>query len=801
MPFQITILQRGLILVLVPFLIQATFAWLMSDLQYQQARAQQVSLRNKDVLVESRRALSLLLDEETGVRGYVITNDATFNEPYEMASQQLPASLRRLEALVADEPQQQTAIRSISAEALKLFEWHTRVVRQVGDGASTEAARAVKSGEGKRMMDELRRDFTAFIDTVEDAALVREAGLISRQQQLRQFVLGGTLASFIAMIALAFTFYRGISLRLGYLVENTQRMTEGRELLARGRGTDEIAKMDQAFHSMAENLDGARATAQEKMNLLQSILDSMGEGVVVADLSGKFLVFNPAAEVLLGMGATNARPGEWPEQYGLYLPDQVTPFPPEQVPLARALRNESVDAVEMFIRNTDNSVNRWISVNARPLLNARGEIAGGTAVFRDVSALKHSELQLRRSGEEIRDLYNNAPCGYHSLDAAGRFVAINDTELNWLGYERTAVLGRLTFLDVITDDSRALFVKEFPRFKAVGWIDNLEFTMVRKDGSTFPIVLNASAIRDAKGEYISSRSIVVDISDRKRAEQEIRRLNADLELRIEERTAELTETNRELQQKNKENEMFVYSVSHDLRSPLVNLQGFGQELGMSCADLRALFLEDGVAEGVRDRGLALLNGSMAKSLRYVQSGVLRLSNIIDGMLRLSRTGRVTYRWQKVDVNGLVVRIVESLKNTTEERQATITIQALENVWGDAAALEQVFANLITNAVNYLDPKRAGQIEVGCQTIDPDSRDSLRTFYVRDNGLGISAAYHAKVFQAFQRLHADAAAGEGIGLTIVQRIVERHRGKVWFESKVGQGSTFFVALPTEPAVDD
>ncbi len=146
----------------------------------------------------------------------------------------------------------------------------------------------------------------------------------------------------------------------------------------------------------------------------------------------------------------------------------------------------------------------------------------------------------------------------------------------------------------------------------------------------------------------------------------------------EERTAELSETNRELQQKNKENEMFVYSVSHDLRSPLVNLQGFGQELGLSCADLRALLLGDDVAEPVRDRGIALLNGPMAKSLRYVQSGVLRLSNIIDGMLRLSRTGRVIYRWQKVDIRTLVVRIVDALRGTAEQRGVAITIRRLEH---------------------------------------------------------------------------------------------------------------------------
>ncbi|MDB5335070.1 MAG: tmoS 2, partial [Planctomycetaceae bacterium] len=595
--------------------------------------------------------------------------------------------------------------------------------------------------------------------------------------------------------------YRGISYRVEQLVENTRRMAAHLPLLSPLRGVDEISQLDRAFHSMAGNLLRTRATVEEKMNLLQSILDNMSEGVMMVDHHGDFLLHNPAAEQMLGVGAKDVAPNDWSRKYGLFLPDQVTPYPDRDLPLPRTLRNESVQSEEIYVRSDFNPQGRWISVTARPLRDAAGKVWGGTAVFRDATQRKRAEAELRASAAEIRDLYNNAPCGYHSLDVTGTFVAMNDTELRWLGYTREEVLGKMRFPDLITVDSRGRFEDIFPQFKRDGWIGNLEYSMVRKDGSTFPVVVTASAIRDAEGVYVSSRSIVLDISERKDAEEEIRRLNADLERRIEERTTELSETNRELHQKNKENEMFVYSVSHDLRSPLVNLQGFGQELGLSCADLRALLLGDEVPVGVRDRGVALLNGPMAKSLRYVQSGVLRLSNIIDGMLRLSRTGRVIYRWQKVDVGATVVRIVDALRGTAEQRGAVVTINPLKFAWGDPTALEQVFANLITNSINYLDPQRPGQIEIGCLEAGTESLDGQRTYYVRDNGLGIATAYHPKVFQAFQRLHPEMAAGEGIGLTIVQRIVERHRGKVWFESTVGQGCTFFVTLPTEPGSDE
>jgi len=183
---------------------------------------------------------------------------------------------------------------------------------------------------------------------------------------------------------------------------------------------------------------------------------------------------------------------------------------------------------------------------------------------------------------------------------------------------------------------------------------------------------------------------------------------------------------------------------------------------------------------------------MAKSLGFIQSAVLRLSGVIDAILRLSRAGRLEYERQELDATALARRVADSMHATAAARKATIEIGELPRLRGDAAAIEQVFANLIGNALNYLDPARPGRVEVGCL---PDTRDGLRTCYVRDNGVGIPEDCREKIFQAFHRLHPEAASsGEGMGLTIVRRIVERHRGRAWVESQVGVGSTFFVALP-------
>lgn len=270
---------------------------------------------------------------------------------------------------------------------------------------------------------------------------------------------------------------------------------------------------------------------------------------------------------------------------------------------------------------------------------------------------------------------------------------------------------------------------------------------------------------------------------------------------LESRAEELDAVNAQLREKAQENEMFVYSVSHDLRSPLVNLQGFSRELGMIGKDLARLIDAEEVPTETRRRARALIETDMAESIGFIQNAVSRLSGIIDGLLRLSRAGYVEYRRQEIEVGLVVARVVSALRGTIDERKATVRVGELPPAWGDPTAIEQVFANLIGNAVNYLDKDRPGRIEVfavpASETVAPAEgipRGSV-VYAIRDNGLGISDSYKVKVFAVFQRLHGDVAKGEGVGLALVRRVIERHGGRVWFESTTGEGTTFFVALPS------
>jgi signal transduction histidine kinase len=255
---------------------------------------------------------------------------------------------------------------------------------------------------------------------------------------------------------------------------------------------------------------------------------------------------------------------------------------------------------------------------------------------------------------------------------------------------------------------------------------------------------------------------------------------------------------RSIDEKNRENELFIYSVSHDLRSPLVNLQGFSQELGFASHELRELFADPAVPEPVRKRGTAVVDRDVSDAIHFIQTAVSRLSVIIDALLRLSRAGRVEYRCQAVDLGSTARRVIEALGQTIAERRAIVTARPMPDAWGDPTAIEQVFANLVANAVHYLDPARPGVVEVGVLGGEsPSNGTGHRTYYVKDNGLGIPETGLSKMFMAFQRFHESRSRGEGIGLALVRKIVERHGGRIWVESTAGVGSTFYVDLPAPP----
>jgi len=359
--------------------------------------------------------------------------------------------------------------------------------------------------------------------------------------------------------------------------------------------------------------------------------------------------------------------------------------------------------------------------------------------------------QLEAARRELADLYDNAPCGYHSVDANGVFVRINDTWLSWLGYTREEVIGKMRHSDIMTPESAARFRSEcFPLFKRQGWLKEVEFEYVRKDGTTFPASLSATTMHDAAGKYLMSRSTVSDVTERKRIENEMKALNA-----------QLTAANKEL-------ESFSYSVSHDLRAPLRAVDGY------------ALMLEEDCA--------GTLDGEGKRLLGVVRAESRRMGQLIDDLLEFSRSGRQHMEPMPVDMTALAR---EAAADSAHDYPSTaVQLGELPAAHGDRTMLKQVWANLIGNAFKYSSKNPSPRIEIEGRANGADNE-----YWVRDNGVGFDPRYADKLFGVFRRLHGDLEfPGTGVGLAIVQRVVARHGGRVWGEGRPNHGARFGFALP-------
>lgn len=382
--------------------------------------------------------------------------------------------------------------------------------------------------------------------------------------------------------------------------------------------------------------------------------------------------------------------------------------------------------------------------------------------FRELARRREAEQRALAAAAEAEDLFDHAPCGYHSVDAEGRIVRMNRTWLDWLGYAREEVVGRKFHYELMTPESAAQFrVKWFPLFLRQGWLKEVEFEYVRKDGSTFPGSLQTTAIVDAAGGYVTSRTVVVDMSERKAANDRVQGLNAELRRQA----AQLEAANKEL-------ESFSYSVSHDLRAPLRAVDGY------------ALMLEEDYAAKLDDEGRRLLG--------VIRAEAARMGQLIDDLLAFSRTGRQALQMDVVDMAMLARETAAQAAG--EYPHAAVEIGELPPAKGDRALLKQAWLNLIGNALKYSARRAQPRVEVGGRATGEEVE-----YWVRDNGAGFDPRYAGKLFGVFQRLHsAEEFPGTGVGLAIVQRVVSRHGGRVRAEGAPDGGACFTFTLPTAEA---
>jgi light-regulated signal transduction histidine kinase (bacteriophytochrome) len=288
-----------------------------------------------------------------------------------------------------------------------------------------------------------------------------------------------------------------------------------------------------------------------------------------------------------------------------------------------------------------------------------------------------------------------------------------------------------------------------------------EYRMFRLDGTQLDVEMAAAPLIFAGNP--AAQVIVHDVTERKQAEEEIRRLNTDLEQRVVERTSELETANKEL-------EAFSYSVSHDLRAPLRHIEGFVEIL---------------VATKANE-----LDKESKEHLQTISSASKQMGRLIDDLLTFSRTARAELNKTKFALTDLVKSCIRDLQQECEERKVEWKIGELPDVLADPALLRQVIANLLANALKYSRTRKVSVVEVGSH-----SKRKEHTVFVKDNGVGFDPRYSHKLFGVFQRLHRSSEfEGTGIGLANVRRIIARHGGRTWAESELDKGATFYFSLP-------
>jgi PAS domain S-box-containing protein len=291
----------------------------------------------------------------------------------------------------------------------------------------------------------------------------------------------------------------------------------------------------------------------------------------------------------------------------------------------------------------------------------------------------------------------------------------------------------------------------------------MEFPLRGADGHFRSFLTRVQPLKNSAGQVTQWFGTNTDVEALKQTEEKVRRLNAELEYRVIERTAQLEAANKEL-------EAFSYSVSHDLRAPLRGVDGYIRMLKEDCASQLD-------AEGNR-----LLN--------VVSSEAKRMGRLIDDLLKFSRLGREQMESTPVDMTALAQDAFGNLTRAAPQSAPRFELKPLPLAQGDLGMLRQVFANLLSNAIKFTRTQPAPIIEVG-----GSSAGGEMTYYVKDNGVGFDEKYGHKLFGVFQRLHSEEEFdGTGVGLALIQRIIHRHGGKVWAQAKLNQGATFYFTLP-------
>ncbi len=478
----------------------------------------------------------------------------------------------------------------------------------------------------------------------------------------------------------------------------------------------------------------------------------------------------------------------FPPNDGEILIEALIPCVPDIGKLRQAandliIHNKKYD-IEFLIRPADGSADKIISAVADLERDEEGKPVRLLGVLQDITARRKTEAELNNyrthleelvkektellqaSMNEIQDLYENAPCGYHSLDLNGTFIRINNTELNWLGYSKEEVINIVKFADLLTPDSKAIFANSFPDFLKKGEVQNLEFELVRKDKSTFFVSVNATAIYDSSGKYLMSRSTLFDITERKLDEEAI------------------NQARKAAEDANRAKSEFLANMSHEIRTPMNAVLGYTELLGST-----------------------EVNQTQKEYLNSIKSSGRSLLTLINDILDLSKieAGKLELEHSYVETHSFFSEFEQIFSLKAHEKGLILSINIVSgtppHIYIDEIRVRQIVFNLLGNAVKFTS---AGSIiiKVFCDNLQIFTYSDNKTeemldlvIEVSDTGIGISEELQDSIFDPFiQERRIKHIGGTGLGLAITKKLVSLMNGSISLRSEPGIGSTFTVRIP-------
>lgn len=491
----------------------------------------------------------------------------------------------------------------------------------------------------------------------------------------------------------------------------------------------------------------------DPQRLYSDLIDNSLGLICAHDIDGRLLIVNRAAAEALEC--------EVEDLVGRHLRELLAPHLRRQFDsyLAHILRR---GAARGYLRVQTRSGGRAVWLYSNRLYR---EADGPPVILghaQDVTAQIEMERRLRESNEKYRLLFEEAPVAYHEIDHHGIVVKVNRAECELLGRDRDEILGRPVW-DFVSAEQQAESRRNVER-KLTGEQPLAPFVReyTRGDGGRVSVNIHENLIRSRHGDIIGIRSTLLDVTEQHRVELELRRLNAELDKRVADRTAELNLSHDRMRE-------FVYTVSHDLQEPLRSMTSFARLL--------------------IDRYSDRLDADGIEFLGYVSSSAMRMSKLIRDLLAYSRVLHdEPESFELVPLNHVLEVTLEILSNSISSSGATITHDVLPDVRANPNRMVQLFQNLISNAIKHRSD-RPPTVHIGaCRNVDSWS------IYVADNGIGVPEADRTRIFGLFRRTKGSAAPGSGVGLAICHAVVERLGGRIWVESGPEGGSCFTFTIP-------